>query len=61
RRGESGVFAGEVGPIRNFVREVSFLHQTTNLSPNRMENWVFASHHSRVGRFHIFTTDERGL
>ena len=31
------------GPISNFVREVVFDHQTTNLSPNRMANWVLAS------------------
>ena len=41
------------GPIRNFVRGVGFDHQTTNLSPNRMANWVLASHHSRGGRFHV--------
>jgi hypothetical protein len=37
------------GPISNFVREVGFVHQTTNLSPNRMANWVLASHHSFGG------------
>ena len=41
-----------LGPISNFVREVGFEHQATNLSPNRMANWVLASHHSRDGRFH---------
>jgi hypothetical protein len=43
------------GPISNFVRGVVFDHQTTNLSPNRMANWVLASHHSRGGRFHAST------
>jgi hypothetical protein len=37
-------------PIINFVRGVGFIHQTTNLSPNRMANWVLASYHSRGGR-----------
>ncbi len=31
------------------------MHRTTNLSPNRMANWVLASHHSRGGRFHSST------
>ena len=43
------------GPISNFMHEVGFVHQTTNLSPNRMANWVLASHHSRGGRFHAST------
>jgi hypothetical protein len=44
-----------LGPISNFVRGVGFDHQTTNLSPNRMANWVLASYHSRGGRFHSST------
>jgi hypothetical protein len=37
------------GPISDFLREVGFVYQTTNLSPNRMANWVLALHHSRGG------------
>ena len=40
------------GPVSNFVREVVFVHQTVNLSPKMIANWVLASNHSRGGRFH---------
>ena len=40
------------GPVGNFVREAGFVHQTVNLSPKMMANWVLASNHSRGGRFH---------
>ena len=40
------------GPVSNFVREAVFRHQMTNLSPKITANWVFASVHSRGGRFH---------
>ena len=52
---EGAKFWLRVGPISNFVRGVGFVHQTVNLSPNRMANWVLASHHSRGGRFHAST------
>jgi hypothetical protein len=41
-----------MGSVSNFVREVGFVHQTWNLSPKMMANWVLASNHSRGGRFH---------
>ena len=44
--------AAQRGSVSNFVREVGFVHQTMNLSPKRMANWVLASNHSRGGRFH---------
>ena len=31
-------------------------HALTNLSSNMMANWVFASHHSRGGIFHVRAT-----
>ena len=40
------------GIIRYFVREVGCLRQMTNLSPKITANWLFASPHSRGGRFH---------
>ncbi len=40
------------GPVRSFVREADYRHQMTNLSPKITANWVFASVHSRGGRFH---------
>ena len=40
------------GPVSNFVREAGYRHQMTNLSPKITANWVFASVHSRGGRFH---------
>jgi hypothetical protein len=42
----------EAGTISNFVREADYRHQMTNLSPKITANWVFASLHSRGGRFH---------
>ena len=39
------------GTVSNFVREADFRHQMTNLSPKITANWVFASNHSRGGRF----------
>ncbi len=42
----------ENGTVSNFVREVSFVHQTVNLSPKIMANSVLALNHSRGGRFH---------
>jgi len=48
-----GFTVGQIaGPVSNFVREVGFVHQTVNLSPKMMANWVLASNHSRGGRFH---------
>lgn len=38
--------------VGNFVRETDYRHQMTNLSPKITANWVFASVHSRGGRFH---------
>ena len=40
------------GTVSNFVREAGYRHQMTNLSPKITANWVFASDHSRGGRFH---------
>ena len=50
---------GKVDPINNFVHEVGFVHQTTNLSPNRMASRVLASYHSCGGRFHSPTAQLR--
>jgi hypothetical protein len=44
-----------LGPISDFVHEVAYVNETMNPSPNRMANWVLASHHSRGGRFHTST------
>lgn len=41
-----------LGPVRYFVREAGYRHQMTNRSPKITANWVFASAHSRGGRFH---------
>ena len=49
---EGCIFHSDRGPVSNFVREVVFVHQTVNLSPKMMANWVLASNHSRGGRFH---------
>jgi len=35
-----------------FCARSRFRHQITNLSPKITANWVFASNHSRGGRFH---------
>src|SRR5271168_1737449 len=43
RRGVSGILCA--GPVSH--------HALTNLSSNMMANWVLASHHSRVGIFHV--------
>ena len=40
------------GTIRYFVREAGYRHQMTNRSSKITANWVFASAHSRGGRFH---------
>jgi len=40
------------GTVSNFVRGAGYRHQMTNLSPKITANWVFASLHSRGGRFH---------
>jgi hypothetical protein len=37
------------------VREAGYRHQMTNRSPKITANWVFASLHSRGGRFHSST------
>ena len=44
--------AARAGPVSNFVREADYRHQMTNLSPKITANCVFASVHSRGGRFH---------
>jgi hypothetical protein len=41
-----------LGTVGNFVREAGYRHQMTNRSPKITANWVFASAHSRGGRFH---------
>ena len=38
------------------VRDRVAHHALTNLSSNMMANWVFASHHSRGGIFHVCAT-----
>jgi transposase InsO family protein len=45
----------KAGTVRYFVREADCRHQMTNLSPKITANWVFASVHSRGGRFHSWT------
>ena len=42
----------DAGTVINFVRGAGFVDQTMNLSPKRTANCVFASTHSRGGRFH---------
>jgi len=49
---DRGGVAAAAGPVSNFVRGTDCRHQMTNLSPKIMANWVFASVHSRGGRFH---------
>lgn len=46
------LFTVTLGTVSNFVREAGYRHQMTNLSPKITANWVFASDHSRGGRFH---------
>src|SRR5665213_3010633 len=40
-----------LGTVSNFVHEAGCRHQITNRSPKITANWVFASDHSRGGRF----------
>jgi hypothetical protein len=40
-----------LGTVGYFVHEAVYRHQMTNLSPKITANWVFASDHSRGGRF----------
>ena len=40
------------GTVRYFVREAGCRRQMTNRSPKITANWLFASPHSRGGRFH---------
>ena len=45
------------GTVRNLVCGARVDHHAlTNLSSNMMANWVFASHHSRGGIFHVCAT-----
>ena len=49
--GAVALTSSQLGTVRYFVREAG-CRQMTNLSPKITANWLFASPHSRGGRFH---------